>query len=198
MADENQNENVEETTDAPEAAAEEAPAAEAPAEDAAAAAPAEPAEPEEQLSPGERRKRARSRRNRRPKFTGTPEERSQQRAALRKKKAAARRVSRLKAREEHKAAGPREGTPPVVKEPGQKKIQEGIVVSDKNDKTIVLKIDIAESHPVYKKVVRHTKKLAAHDERNEANEGDTVRVIESRPLSRNKRWRLVEIVERAK
>lgn len=167
--------------------------------DAVDGAPAEEAgEPEEKLSPTERRKQAKSRKNRRPKYTGTLEERRAQRDVHRKKKAVQRRAHRLKQREEHKAAGPREGTPPVVKEPGIKKVQMGTVVSSKTDKTITVAIDVMESHRKYKKIVRHTKKLTAHDEQNDANEGDTVRVIESRPLSRTKRWRLVEIVERAK
>lgn len=152
----------------------------------------------EALSPSERRKKAKASKNRRPKYTGTLEERRAQRDVHRKKKAVQRRAHRAKQREEHKAAGPREGTPPVVKEPGAKKIQLGTVVSSKTDKTITVQIDVMESHRKYKKIVRHTKKLTAHDEQNDANEGDTVRVIESRPLSRTKRWRLVEIVERAK
>lgn len=152
----------------------------------------------EKLSPTERRKRDKSRKNRRAKYTGTLEERRAQRDVHRKKKAVQRRAHRLKQREEHKAAGPREATPPAVKEPGQKRIQQGTVVSSKTDKTITVSIDVMESHRKYKKIVRHTKKLTAHDETNDANEGDTVRVIESRPLSRTKRWRLVEVVERAR
>lgn len=203
MAEEIEN-NVEETPadEAVENAAEESSSsAETPAgEDSSAADSSadEPSEPEEQLSPKERRKKAKSSRNRKPKYTGTLEERRAQRDVHRKKKAVQRRAHRAKQREEHKAAGPREGTPPVVKEPGRKKIQQGIVVSSKTDKTITIAIEVQEAHRIYKKVVRHTKKLTAHDERNDANEGDTVRVIESRPLSRTKRWRLVEIVERAK
>lgn len=197
MADE-ENNNVEETQ---AEAVEETPADEAAPETEAAEstdAPAEDAEPEEQLSPKERRKKAKSSKNRRPKYTGTLEERRAQRDVHRKKKAVQRRAHRAKQREEHKAAGPREGTPPVVKEPGTKKTQQGIVVSSKTDKTITIEIAVQEQHRIYKKVVRHTKKLTAHDERNDANEGDTVRVIESRPLSKTKRWRLVEVVERAK
>lgn len=158
----------------------------------------EAAEPEEKLPPKERRKKAKSAKNRRPKYTGTLEERRAQRDVHRKKKAVQRRAYRAKQREEHKAAGPREGTPKAVKEPGAKKIQQGTVVSDKADKTITVQIQLQESHRIYKKVVRHTKKLTAHDEKNDAGVGDTVRVIESRPLSKTKRWRLVEIVERAK
>jgi small subunit ribosomal protein S17 len=217
VADEEKNENVEETpapeaeapveeTPAPEVeeapaeenAADAAPSDDAPSDDAASDDVAEPAEPQEQLSPTERRRRRRSGKNRRPKFTGTPEERSVQRAAYRKKKAAQRSKYRIEQRAAHKAAGPREGTPPTVKEPGSKKIQQGTVVSSKTDKTITIEIEVMEAHRMYKKIVRHTKKLTAHDAANDANEGDVVRVIESRPLSKTKRWRLVEVVERAR
>jgi len=197
VADEEQN-NVEETQ---AEAVEETPADEAAPETEAAEttdAPAEDAEPEEQLSPKERRKKAKSSKNRRPKYTGTLEERRAQRDVHRKKKAVQRRAHRAKQREEHKAAGPREGTPAAVKEPGRKKTQQGLVVSSKNDKTITIEIEVQEAHRIYKKVVRHTKKLTAHDERNDANEGDTVRVIETRPMSKTKRWRLDEVLERAK
>jgi small subunit ribosomal protein S17 len=202
VADE-ENNNVEET---PEAAVEETPADEATPEaaeestevEAAADAEAEPAEPVEVLPPKERRKRAKSHKNRKPKYTGTLEERRAQRDVHRKKKAVQRRAHRAKQREAHKASGPREGTPATVTEPGTKKIQQGTVVSSKTDKTITVAIDVQESHRMYKKVVRHTKKLTAHDATNDANEGDVVRVIESRPLSKTKRWRLVEVVERAR
>lgn len=198
MADEEKNDVTPEETPAVEEVAEEAVAAEAAPEGAAAPEETEEAEPQEQLSPRERRKRGRSRKNRRPRFTGTPEERAVKKAAYRKKKAASRRAERLKLREQHKAAGPREGTPAKVKEPGTKKTQQGTVVSDKNDKTIIVAIEVMESHRIYKKVLRSTKKVTAHDARNDANQGDVVRVMECRPLSRTKRWRLVEVVERAK
>ena len=74
----------------------------------------------------------------------------------------------------------------------------GKVVSDKMDKTIVVAIADRVPHPLYKKIVKRTYKLKAHDENNECGIGDTVRVIETRPLSKDKRWRLVEIVEKAK
>ena len=73
-----------------------------------------------------------------------------------------------------------------------------VVVSYKMDNTIVVAVYNNERHPLYKKIVKKTYKLKAHDENNEAHEGDTVRVMETRPLSKDKRWRLVEIVERAK
>lgn len=74
----------------------------------------------------------------------------------------------------------------------------GKVVSDKMDKTIVVAIADRVPHPLYKKIVKRTYKLKAHDENNECGIGDTVRVMETRPLSKDKRWRLVEIVEKAK
>src|SRR5205085_12137535 len=81
---------------------------------------------------------------------------------------------------------------------GRQKVRQGVVVSDKPDKTIVVRIDMARRHPRYEKIVRSSTTLHAHDERNEANAGDTVRVVESRPLSRTKRWRLVEVLARAR
>lgn len=79
-----------------------------------------------------------------------------------------------------------------------KKIFQGLVVSDKMEKTIVVEIHKRRVHRLYKKYVNETKKLKAHDENNEAHVGDTVRVIEARPMSKDKKWRLLEIVERAK
>ncbi len=79
-----------------------------------------------------------------------------------------------------------------------RKTRVGRVVSDKMDKTIVVAIEDRVAHPLYKKIVKRTYKLKAHDEKNEAGVGDRVRVMETRPLSREKRWRLVEIVEKAK
>ncbi len=79
-----------------------------------------------------------------------------------------------------------------------RKTRQGVVVSAGNDKTIVVKIVERKKHPKYDKMVNSSKKLHAHDEANEANIGDTVRIMETRPLSKLKRWRLIEIVERAK
>jgi small subunit ribosomal protein S17 len=80
---------------------------------------------------------------------------------------------------------------------GRKKLRTGKVVSNKADKTIVVSIERQVAHPLYRKYYKQTKKIMAHDEANECNIGDTVKVIESRPLSARKRWRLVEIIERA-
>jgi len=79
-----------------------------------------------------------------------------------------------------------------------KPVLQGVVVSDKMDKTIVVEIVMRKLHPLYKKYLTRSKKVKAHDETNDAKTGDTVRVVETRPLSRDKRWRLTEIVERAK
>ena len=73
----------------------------------------------------------------------------------------------------------------------------GTVVSDKMDKTIVVAVETRVKHPIYKKTVKRTYKLKAHDEENSCKVGDTVKVMETRPLSKDKRWRLVEIVEKA-
>ena len=85
-----------------------------------------------------------------------------------------------------------------MEERNLRKTRTGVVVSDKMDKTIVVAVYNNERQPLYKKIVKKTYKLKAHDENNGAHEGDTVRVMETRPLSKDKRWRLVEIVERAK
>jgi 30S ribosomal protein S17 len=79
-----------------------------------------------------------------------------------------------------------------------RKSRTGVVVSDKMDKTIVVAIEDRIQHPLYKKIIKKTYKLKAHDENNEAGIGDKVKVMETRPLSKDKRWRLVEIVEKAK
>ena len=79
-----------------------------------------------------------------------------------------------------------------------RKVRAGIVVSNKMDKTIVVAIQDRVKHPLYKKIIDRTYKLKAHDENNECNIGDRVRVMETRPLSKDKRWRLVEIIEKAK
>jgi small subunit ribosomal protein S17 len=86
----------------------------------------------------------------------------------------------------------------IVSERGRRKLRTGVVVSDAMDKTVVIRIDRQVRHGLYAKTVRRSSKLAVHDENNEAHVGDTVRVMETRPLSKTKRWRIVEVVERAK
>jgi small subunit ribosomal protein S17 len=80
---------------------------------------------------------------------------------------------------------------------GNRKERVGVVVSDVQEKTIVVKVERRTAHPRYHKIVKVSKKFTAHDEKNEARKGDTVRIGETRPLSRNKRWRLIEIISRA-
>ena len=81
---------------------------------------------------------------------------------------------------------------------GMRKTRTGVVVSDKMDKTIVVEIRTRVRHPLYGKIMNRTNKIKAHDENNECGIGDTVRVMETRPLSKDKHWRLVEIIEKAK
>jgi small subunit ribosomal protein S17 len=134
-------------------------------------APAEPAEPAPQSQPKKKRKRL-------PR-------------ALRPKKG--RRV--------HTPAAERK---PIVRLPkpeherGRRQERRGVVVSNAMDKTIVVKVDVIKSHPKYKKVVRRSVKFHAHDEQNSANVGDVVRIVETRPLSKTKHWRLAEVLEVAK
>ena len=83
-------------------------------------------------------------------------------------------------------------------ERGRRKVRTGVVVSDSMDKTVVVRISSQVRHPLYGKIVRRTTRLKAHDEAGDAHVGDRVRIMETRPLSKTKRWRLVEVVERAK
>jgi small subunit ribosomal protein S17 len=203
MSDEEQKQ--EETTEEPQAEApqdespaEEAPAAEeTPAADAPAAeeAPAEEPNPEDDLPWKERRRLQKSRRQPRRANPSDPEERKALRAEERKRKAALRRKQRAAAKDGHT---PGTGTPPAERDSNAAKVRQGIVISSKGDKSITVRIDIARRHRTYEKIVRSSTKLHAHDERNEAGEGDVVRVIETRPLSKTKRWRLVDVVEKAR
>jgi small subunit ribosomal protein S17 len=188
--------------EAPAPEAEEAPAPEetaAPDEPAPPEEPAAEAEPQEALGPKERRKRGRSTHTGEPAPQRSVEERLAERAEARRKKAEERRRWRTRSRERRKAA-PHDTTPqaPVEHEHARPRVRQGVVVSNKADKTITVRIEVQRAHRTYGKVVRNTSTLHAHDERNEAHAGDTVRVVESRPLSRSKRWRLVEILERAR
>ena len=194
---------------AQEPAAEEPVAEEAPAEEPAAEAPAaaaeEPAEPAEQLSPRQARKLARSRADGPAGPQRTLEDRLRERAEERSRKAKERSRWRQKQREKKKSrdsasgiTGEQRDQVSAAREARPRKTRQGIVVSSKADKTITVRIDRVARHRVYGKVLRETGTLHAHDESNEANEGDVVRVIESRPLSRTKRWRLAEVLEKAR
>lgn len=115
---------------------------------------------------------------------------------------------RLPRSQRRRRAKPKRDTPaerkPIVRLPkpehprGRRQERQGTVVSAAADKTIVVRVDVVKLHPVYKKVIRRSTKLHAHDERNEAKVGDVVRIVETRPLSKLKRWHLREIVEAAK
>jgi small subunit ribosomal protein S17 len=182
-----------------EEAAQDAPADEAPAAEAPAVA-AEPAAPE--LAPKERRRKARSTHSGESRPSRTPEERHAERVAERRRKAVRRRARRLQERAkaaERRAAAPAPEALAPVHAPveGKRKVRQGIVVSNKAEKTITVRIDIARRHRRYEKIVRSSSTVHAHDENNDAHEGDVVRVIESRPLSRSKRWALVDVLERA-
>jgi small subunit ribosomal protein S17 len=201
QVEETQDESpVEEAPAAEETPAEDAPAAEeAPAEEADEAAPAAeeaPAEPnpEDDLPWKERRRLQKSRRPRKARAS-TPEERKAERVAERKRKSELRRKQRAAVKT---SRTPGIGTPPAEREANAAKVRQGIVVSSKGDKSITVRIDIARRHRTYEKIVRSSTRLHAHDERNEAGEGDVVRVVETRPLSKTKRWRLVDVVEKAR
>jgi small subunit ribosomal protein S17 len=186
-----------ESTDAPSEDA----AEEAPAEEAAEAAPAAEAEaepnPEDELPWKERRRLVKSRQQPRKAGPSDPEERKAARLEGRKRRATLRRKQRAAAKAAH-TAGTGTGTAPAERESNAAKVRQGVVVSSKGDKSITVRIDIARRHRTYEKIVRSSTKLHAHDERNEAGEGDVVRVIETRPLSKTKRWRLVDVVEKAR
>jgi small subunit ribosomal protein S17 len=162
------DEESNETTE-PEAEAEETP--EAVAEETAAEAPAE--EPAAAVEEQPKRNKKRLPRSERHKHSKPAREKPAQR----------RRIKR---------------TPKPDTTPAARQERRGIVVSDKGEKTIVVQVDVIKIHPRYKKVVRRTRKFHAHDEENTAGVGDVVRIVESRPLSKTKNWRLAEVVEKAR
>jgi small subunit ribosomal protein S17 len=156
---------------------------------------------EEVLPPKERRARARAAKAAKQPKRGprTAEERQADRTERRAAKAGLRQAERSRSRAKAKASQTAGAvTAPRERAPGTQKVRQGIVVSDKADKTITVRIDVARRHRRYEKIVRTSNTLHAHDESNDAHIGDTVVVREARPLSRTKRWRLVQIVERAK
>jgi small subunit ribosomal protein S17 len=177
-------------------AAEEAPVEEAPEAEEAAPEPAAESDPEDDLPWKERRRLQRSRRPHEAKPTLSPEDRATARREGRKAKAGERRTERAAAKA--KKGEPGTGTPPAERDSNAAKVRQGIVISNKGDKSITVRIDFARRHPTYEKIVRRSRKLHAHDERNEAGEGDVVRIVETRPLSKTKRWRLVDVVEKAR
>jgi small subunit ribosomal protein S17 len=190
---------------AEEPAAEEAeePAAEV-AEEPVAEKAEEPAAEEAEEAPDDLseldwKTRLRVERSREPHEAG-PERSGDKRQAdrLERRRASATARRRYRAAKRAKKGEPGTPTSPAERRPNPAKVRQGVVVSNKSDKTITVRIDIARRHSAYEKVVRTSRTLHAHDERNEAGQGDIVRVIETRPLSRLKRWRLVEVVEKAR
>jgi small subunit ribosomal protein S17 len=154
-------------------AAEEAPAEEAPAAEAEAAPAAEPEAPVAPAVSGPKQKRKRLPRSERHKHSKPAREKPAKRKPITR-------------------------TPKPETAPANRQERRGIVVSDKGEKTIVVKVDVTKLHPKYKKVVRRTRKFHAHDEQNAAGVGDVVRIVESRRISKTKNWRLAEVVEKAR
>ena len=134
--------------------------------------------------------------------TKTPADRQAERDERRRQNAKTRRAYRARQRERRAERAGDGGSattePDVPHGRGRPRVRQGVVVSDKASKTVVVRIDTTRQHRVYKKTVRESAKVHAHDERDDARAGDTVRIIESRPLSATKRWRLVEVVERGR
>jgi small subunit ribosomal protein S17 len=132
----------------------------------------------------------------------TLEDRLAERAAHKQRNA--RQRTAYRAKQKAKRAEARAAAPVVDEQhapehgPGKPKVRQGVVVSDKADKTIVVRVDVARRHRRYHKILRSSVTLHVHDESNDAHEGDTVRVQECRPMSRTKRWRLLDVLERAR
>jgi small subunit ribosomal protein S17 len=180
MADEEKNETTDETTETTETTAAEE--VSAPVEEASdSPETVDEAAPAEEVSD-----------------TPAPAAREKPKKSLKHVPRSLRRTRTRPKREAPKTRKPITRTEKPATELGRRQERRGVVVSDKGDKTIVVKVDVIKSHPKYKKVVRSTVKFHAHDEQNTAGVGDTVRIVETRPLSKTKRWRLAEIVEKAR
>jgi small subunit ribosomal protein S17 len=186
---------TEESSEASTETADSPPVEEKAEEPAKEEAPEAEQNPEDELPWKEKRRLERSRRPHKATPQKSPEERKAERLAARKRRGAERRKERAAAK---KKRTPGTGTPRAEKDANAAKVRQGIVVSDKGQKSITVRVDIVRRHPTYEKVIRRSRTLHAHDERNEAGEGDVVRVVETRPLSKTKRWRLVEVLEKAK
>jgi ribosomal protein uS17 len=213
MADEEKNETTEET---PEAAVEETPAAEVEETPVAEEAPAVEESPVVEEAPVAEEAPAVEDAPVAEEVSDTPEaeadataseevsDTSAPAAPVKKQRSekhvprSARRTRTKLVREKPATRKPITRTPKPESELGRRQERRGVVVSDKGDKTIIVKVDVIKSHPKYKKVIRRTAKFHAHDEANTAGIGDTVRIVETRPLSKTKRWRLAEIVEKAR
>jgi small subunit ribosomal protein S17 len=212
MPDEEQNETTEEPTEVtgPEAGAEPSavePEAEEPAAEEAAAEEEAPAEetPAEEEAPAE--EPVAEAETDEPAAEAETDEPAAEEAAPQQSGPKPKR-KRIPRSERHKHSKPKRERPaerrPIVRLPkpeherGRRQERRGVVVSDAMDKTIVVKVDTVKAHPRYKKVVRRSTKFHAHDEQNAAKIGDRVRIVETRPLSKTKNWRLAEVLEVAK
>jgi small subunit ribosomal protein S17 len=212
MAEENENVNetdetpetseeaveaaAEETTEAPEAEAPEAPAAEAEVADApeAEAAEPEPAAEEAEAPAAEAEAPA-------AEAPAAEAEAPAEPVQKKKRKRVPRSLRPARTRRRHVPSAERKAITRLPKpehERGRRQERQGTVVSANSDKTIVVRVDTVKAHRMYKKVIRRSTKLHAHDETNQAKVGDIVRIVETRPLSRMKRWRLQEVVQEAK
>jgi small subunit ribosomal protein S17 len=186
VAEEEQNiETTDETTPEVEEAATETPAAEAAAPDVPAEATEEApvTEAEEAEAPAEE---------------AAPQPAAEVKKKRKRLPRSQRHTHSKPARERPAERKPIVRTPKPQSERGRRQERRGVVVSSAMDKTIVVKVDTIKAHPRYKKVVRHSVKFHAHDEQNSANVGDVVRIVETRPLSKTKHWKLAQIVEAAK
>ncbi len=152
-------------------------------------------DPEEGLDWKTRKRLAKSRESGEAGPQRSPEERAAEREASQATALKGRASYRKKQREKAEKGT---GTEPVEHESAGRKERQGFVVSDKADKTITVRIDVARRHRTYEKIVRTSNTLHVHDESNEAGEGDLVKIVETRPLSKTKLWRLVEVMEKAK
>jgi small subunit ribosomal protein S17 len=209
MADEEKNETTEETPEVEETVVEtpaaeaepEAPAGDTAAPEAAAAPEAEAAaEPEAEAAeetPAEA-PAAEAETAEEPATADEPAAPAKKQRSRKHVPRSARRTRTKTVREKAATRKPITRTEKPEGERGRRQERRGVVISDKGEKTIVVKVDVIKSHPKYKKVVRSTVKFHAHDEANTAGVGDTVRIVETRPLSKTKRWRLAEIVEKAR
>jgi small subunit ribosomal protein S17 len=167
-----------------------------------ATADAAPASEEPTATRKERNAAARAAKAKTASGPRTLEDRLAERAAHKERNAKQRTAYRAK--QKVKRAEARAAAPAVEEQhapdhgPGKPKVRQGVVVSDKADKTIVVRVDVARRHKRYHKILRSSVTLHVHDESNDAHAGDTVRVQECRPMSRTKRWRLLDVLERAR
>jgi small subunit ribosomal protein S17 len=216
MADENTNEEMQdeaaaepeaETTDAPEGVAdvenvpEEAAPEESEASEAEPEAPEASAEPTTEAGPEQTTEPEDAPEEAAPAAEPEPRGEAAQPEPKKKRKRVPRPLRRQRskpARERPAERKPIARLPKPEHERGRRQERQGTVVSAGADKTIVVRVDVVKAHPMYKKVIKRSTKLHAHDEQNEAKVGDIVRLVETRPLSKLKRWRLQEVVEAAK